>query len=258
MTTVQTMLAVVRTLVLCASVLAGSLLVGGCANKSDRLDPPHTLVSPYDSVGGDVVFGVAPLLNEAGTTTTQSLRVTDALVNKITEAEGLAAVPTDRVLGAMESLGLHGVTSPDEAMQLARTLGVDGLIIGAVTAYDPYDPPKLGLSLTLFITERRTPSTVDPAELRAAYSGDDIPLTVTGQGPGASVSMFLDGASHAVQMRVERYATGRHDYDSALGWRRFLASMELYTDFAAWTALERLLDAERLRLTRMVAAQPAG
>ncbi len=50
---------------------------------------------------------------------------------------------------------------------MCRLLGCDGLVIPTVTAYDPYDPPKFGASLQLFVkpgTFNRLPK-LDPRAL---------------------------------------------------------------------------------------------
>jgi len=65
------------------------------------------------------------------------------------------------------------------------------------------------------------------------------------------ISEFLDGKNHQVVMDVQAYATGRHDPNSALAWRRYLASMDLYSEFAAWHAVGRLIDHEWIRLARV-------
>ena len=66
--------------------------------------------------------------------------------------------------------------------------------------------------------------------------------------PASVVSEYLDGKNHGVLMDLERYARGRHEADTALGWRRYLASMDLYTEYGAWRAVGRLIDHEWLRL----------
>ena len=48
---------------------------------------------------------------------------------------------------------------------------------------------------------------------------------------------------------VKRYATGRVDRDSAMGWEVFTRSMDRFTDFACFRSSELLLLAESQRLT---------
>ncbi len=248
MTSAGTMLA--RSLVL---GLVWALCLVGCAGGGETLESPWMLRSPYPPVGGDRLFAVVPLRNESGTSSADVLRIADALSATITEAEGLRALPTNRVLDAMRALEIGVLDDPSQARALSEALGVDALVLGSLTAYDPYDPPVLGLSLAIY--ERRdtraTGSGLDPRVL--SYQGTEyayFPRSSRAGAPSSSVALHLDGRNHAVQQRVRAYARGRHDEDSALGWRRYLASMDLYERFAAHAAIGELLERERRRLQR--------
>jgi hypothetical protein len=266
MTTVQTMLRLLRAL--CASKgrssLATALLLlvvlPACDKNHDRLDPPDVLIAPYNSVHGDVLWAVAPLANESGVSFVEPEMVADQIVAKIDEVRGLSCLPLNRTLAAMRALGMRRVTTPQEARTLANTLGVDGLIVGTITAYDPYDPPKLGLKLALFARNPGVESaSLDPLRLQISYTESDKRLASRYlTTPVATVSEHLDGANHEVQMELKRYSTGRHNPDGPMGWKRMLASMELYTQFAANVAVSRLIDQERLRLAQPTTTSTAN
>lgn len=251
MTTVQTMLARAAVIL---SIAAAALNSAGCASKGERLEPPEVLVAPYDTSKGDVLWAVVPLGNESGVSTVDTFMVSDALVNKIDEARGLACLPLNRTIAAMRSRNMSAVRSPAEARIIANLLGVDGLIVGSVTSYDPYNPPKLGLKLALFSREADGGvMSVDPMILQMAYT-DAIRTQRTryDDKPIATLSEHLDGSNHEVQMEAMRYAVGRSNPGSSLGWRKVLASMDLYTEFSAQVAVARLLEQERLRLAQPV------
>lgn len=260
MTTVQSMLwkrMKVRVLVAAGLAVLGSLPAG--CTRAPELVAPEVLVSPYDTAGADVLWAVAPLVNESGTSAVDPLAVSDQLVAKITEVEGLACVPMNRTLAAMRELGIPGVRSGVDARWLADMLGADAIVVGTITAYDPYNPPKIGLALALFArdptaTGRPASESIDPRALQRSFSdGGPVPGGRISDRPVAVISEELEGANHAVQMSVKRYAEGRHSPTSALGWKRYLASMDLYTEFASYWTVKRLLDEERMRL-----AKPAG
>lgn len=260
MTTVQTMLARTAATLTIVGAALFTMTGGGCASGNrDRLDPPEVLVAPYDTSKGDVLWAVVPLGNESGVSYVDTLMVSDTLVNKIDEARGLACLPLNRTIAAMRSRNMNAVRSPAEARALANLLGVDGLIVGTVTSYDPYNPPKFGMKLALFSREADGGvMSVDPMRLQMAYT-DAIRTQRTryDDKPIATLSEHLDGANHEVQMEAMRYAVGRHEPGSSLGWRRVLASMDLYTEFSAQIAVSRLLEQERLRLAQPVtSAEP--
>lgn len=227
--------------------------IAGCRGSS--LTPPNVLVSPYDSARGEALWAVAPLMNESGTTIVELDAVSDALVRSCQQIEGIRCLPLNRVLAEMRGLGMQVIGSPEEAAALASRLGVNGLIVGTITDYNPYEPPTIGLSLVLETGE----SFVDPGGLnldglRGGVTGGSAGETGAtaryAERPSASVSVVFDGRNHATQMELRRYAVGRHEAGSALGWRTYLSSMPLFTEFAAHAAVSRLLDEERLRVVR--------
>ncbi len=236
-------------------LLAVALLaVAGCRGPS--LTPPDTLVSPYATSRGEALWAVAPLRNESGTTILELDAISDAIVRSCQQIEGIRCLPLNRVLAEMRGLGMDTILTPEDAGRLAARLGVNGLVVGTVTDYNPYDPPTIGMSLVLETGAAFVETDgLDLDGLRGSVTGSASGSTVRySEAPSASVSVVLDGRNHATLMELRRYAEGRHDPGSALGWRAYLTSMPLYSDFAAHTAVSRLLDEERLRLTRQRAS----
>ena len=127
------------------------------------------------------------------------------------------------------------------------------MIVGSVTAWDPYDPPMLGLSLALFQGD-------GAAHAPRGLNPDDDPLTLKGlttdgsingraaDRPVAVFSAVFDASNGATREAIRAYAEGRHDPRSALGWKRYTASMSLYAKFACFEASRRLIASERNRL----------
>jgi hypothetical protein len=225
----------------------------GCSPAQPELTPPEVLVSPY-GLANQPLWAVAPLRNESGTSTADVLLVSDALVARINEVRGLSCVPMNRTLAAMRALRMPEIRSAEDALLLAEALGVDAILAGSLTVWDPYDPPKIGLALGLYPSGRTLQLRTDPRSLQlAARDGSDgsgrpdMGLTPR---PWVVVSDHLDAANHGVLWNVRRYAEGRHHHDTALGWRRYTASMDLYTDFAAYWGLYRILQEEQIRLAQ--------
>lgn len=242
------------TLLVCALVPA---CLTGCAGAPPELTTPEVLVSPYQSASprNQPLWAVAPLRNESGTSIADSMALADELVARIQEVRGLTAVPMNRVIGAMRASGLHEINTPADARMLAQILGVDGIIVGSITSWDPYDPPRIGLTLGLFgrgptLVPSENTASVDSRELAKSTTEktlsrfDDRPLSV--------IVAHYDARNHEVLMSVQRYAAGRTDYRAPLGWRSYTANMDQYSQFVAFQALDQLLDAERLRLARSV------
>ncbi len=252
-----------------AALVAGALalapMLGACTgSRKDVLVQPETLSAPrYPGLSGRApVWAVAPLRNESGVSVVDPLVVTDQLARQAHAVDGLDVIPLNRTIAVMRALRMDEVQSPVEARRLAEALGADAIIVGTMTAWDPYNPPKIGLSLALFARDGSPMVWSPPAQpvsgrsqdtpetFALETSGRDTTLVSAGfsDEPMSTASEHLDGANHAVQMQVKNYARGRHDTVSALGWRRYLASMPLYTEFVSHRLVGRLLEEERRRV----------
>lgn len=249
-----------RLLAVAGAILAAAV-IGGC-QSTQELVPAEQIVSPYALAAGEVLLAVAPLRNESGTASVDSMALTDTVVQKLDEIKGITCLPTNRTLQAMRALGLTTVSSPADTRRLARALGIDGLVVGTVTAYDPYDPPKLGLTLALFGSEGRLAGSRgeqgDPIALQTASTEAAMNNGLFREQPLTVVSEMLDARDQGVQMNVKRYAEGRTEPSTALGWRGYLANADLYNQFASWWAVYRLVQEERLRVSRTADAERRG
>lgn len=239
-----------------AALLCAFLFTSGCATpNTDRLSPPQVTVAPYDSTAGEVLWAIAPLRNETGSSLFESEDVTDQVVAACAEVRGVRVLPLNRTLEAMRALKLDVISSPADAKKVAMRMGADAIIVGTITAWDPYTP-TMGLSLALFprpgsaIDERQT--NVDPRIL-AMQTTEKTPGNSSNFGvmPAATAAEHLDGKNHQVLMDVKNYAAGRSDPQAALAWKRYVASMPLFTEFAAHYTVGRLVENEWLRVGRV-------
>ena len=212
---------------------------------SPRRDPmPVGLKAPYGNQG-DVIWAVAPLRNESGTSLARELALADTLRNQLTEVRGIAALPVNRTINAMRALKMGAVDTPADARRLAAALDADAIVVGSITSWQPYHPPQIGINLVLFSAEGAMQATLDPVAMITATTDIAQPQADAAL---SAVSVQLDGASNDVRCHVHRYAEGRHDPTSALGAERYLKSMAEFEKFACFRATELLLEQERQRL----------
>jgi hypothetical protein len=227
---------------------AGLLLLGGC---SVFKPPPSELDSPYATRRA---WAVMPLYNESGSAHADGMRMADRLAQQIDAARNLDAVPVNRVLAAMHAAGIAEVRDPQTAASLIRTLGVDGLVVGSITAYDPYDPPMMGVALELYTSEAVERYEMDLTRLTRAATEDAAGLPQQEREPQhtqpvSMVSVVLRAADLPTRRELERYAEGRGPQKGPPSdWRRHRINMNLYQEFVAFAMVDRLLRAERHRL----------
>lgn len=258
MTSAQTMLFSSRRLVRLALMAAVAALVPltGCTGKPD-LVAPQTLVAPYDQSKGEALWAVVPLRNESGTSMIDVGLVSDQVVAAVEQAQGLRCLPLNRTIEAMRALNLSMSMSPADVKKLASAMGVDGLVIGSITAWDHYTPTA-GLALALYVRPgslERAGSQLNPRVLATRPTEMTLPGSNFPEGPASIFTCHLDAKNNQVLMDIRQYAEGRQSGPSAAGWRRFTKSMDLYSEFAASYAVRGLLDSEWIRLTRDREAQ---
>ncbi len=87
---------------------------------------------------------VAPFFNQSNEPTVDGRHFAMAYYAELQAVPGFEVVP----LGVVEEAILENqirLSSPGEARRLAKVLGVDVVVIGAVTDYSPYYPPRCGM-----------------------------------------------------------------------------------------------------------------
>lgn len=230
----------------------GMVLLPGCVTKEPQA------VAPYDVRR---VWAVAPLRNESGVSAADGMRFADKLVLEFGQIDGLDVLPLNRTLAAMQKLGITEITRKEQALQLKTELGVFGLVAGTITAYDPYDPPALGVSLELYAEPLQPTPRIDPrAMTRSSTDAQLRPYVAAAREnqPVAAVSVMVDAASRQAKQDIGAYAQSHGSTgDGAQDVHLYFKSMDLFTDYVSHRVGQQLIWAEQLRVTPPPAAPPA-
>ena len=241
----------------CSVALIASLFLVAACNAQARKRATIGQ-APYEQ--GPLVWAIAPARNESGVSIVNELSVSDEFANVVQNVPGLSAVPVNRTLGAMRSLNLPAIESEEQAVAVARHIGADGIIVPVVTAWDPYDPAQLGLSVALYAVSSRMKGvafypTDDPKKFQIATTDRLVLRDWGGPGPVATFARVFDAADFETQSEVRDYAQLHPNANSALGWRQHTASMRLFTRFACHQAVGRLLTSEHARFASMASGE---
>jgi len=243
MTSKQAMLALFATAMTLPTMLGCDYR--GAAGRDQRPSAPYAQRQ---------VWAVAPLRNESGSRFADGVSVADDLTQQLTLVRGIDTLPVNRVLAAMQSLQLSAVTTKDEALRLRQALGADALLAGTLTAWDPYDPPKIGVAVELYLDPAHPTGSFDTRRLTWAGTEDG---TIPGRGyqspdqPVSAVSGFYDAADPVTRDALEDYGKRRgiHEGKFEHNARMYRISMDLYSEFVSHQVCSRLLGSERVRLT---------
>ena len=221
------------------------MLMPACTAQQE-LVPPLMLEAPYESPR---LWAVAPFVNETGFAGIETNHLTDLFIEQAQQVYGIDTVPLNRVIGAMRTIELPEIRTAADAHRLMNGLGVDGLIVGTVTAYDPYQPPKLGAAIQLFMNpDRFRNGQFDPNALYNESTGQANISDPSLHLPVAQAAGVFDASNHLTKYWIADYAKGRTTPESAYGNDIYLVSMDLYTQFVSFRLLNDLLLAERARV----------
>ena len=215
---------------------AAAVCCGGCASK------PIEPIRIENVSLGPMTIAVAPALNVSGSPDLDPNRVADLMASELSHADGIDVIPVSRVLSVLADQGLEGVKSSSHALEIAGLLGADAVLVFAVTEYDPYDPPVVGITAQLFGRRRDAwRSGLDPVtESRSAAPG------LTGRGSSAlgllaECARVYDASHEWVCAEVRRFAESRSPENRPLGWRKYVVSQQHYLRFCCYATIRSLI-----------------
>jgi hypothetical protein len=108
----------------------------------ERLHQP-TLHNPFPQL---TKVAVPPFFNLSHEATLDGRKVANAYFNELQLVPGFEVVPVGVTERAMQDYGIE-LRGAGDARRLAQILKVDAVVIGAVTDYTPYYPPRMSLQV---------------------------------------------------------------------------------------------------------------
>jgi len=227
--------------ILVALVLAAPLL--GC-NEGRK---PYGQEQPLFLPGARrQAWAVAPVINLSGQRQVDPLLQADLLYQQLQQVQGVTAIPVNRVAEVYAKLRIEKVESEEQAALVCNLLGCDGLVVGTVTLYDPYNPPKVGASLQVLRPgDFSRAANVDVRDLARRASPDEN-ASLPKRGSFVQVAGMFDSANGSVRARLFHYAGGRNDPVGPYGEMEYLMDADRYCGFVYFALLEELLQKPQL------------
>jgi hypothetical protein len=225
----------------------GAALALTCGNCTQR-----TAQQPLHPVQTAVIV-VAPMLNLSNSKDFDPLQATDLLASELAGMPGFAVVPVNLTLAELARHGQTVVESPEDALRLAETFGADATLVAAITEYQPYDPPVIGLVLQWYSARGpseygRGPSRTDGDAARlASFESSEAPASAdsararAGVGPTWQVQRVFHAADRDVIRELKEFADRRDRDQSPYKWRRFVKSQREYLRFCSWSVLRTII-----------------
>lgn len=220
-------------------VLSSLILLGGC-HSVKRVDP----VIVFNTELGPATIAVAPAMNLSGSSDFDPNRIADLMASELNYAEGIKVIPVSRVLTVLGAQGQTRVESPAHALELIKLLGADAILVFAVTEYDPYDPPTMGISAQLFgARSQMRYGALDPIALSRQAGLVSSGPTKRGKIRGllAQTQRVFSASHGSVVEDIKRFAAYRGADDSPYGWRRFVVNQQDYVRYCCHATIRSLL-----------------
>ena len=117
----------------------------GCQLLPDIAYQP-TVHNPFPQLSR---VAIAPFFNASTEPTVDGQQFAVAYYNELQDVPGFEVVPVGVVETQMKLRKIQ-LNGPEDVQRLARELEVDAVVIGVVTDYSPYYPPRLGLQVKWF------------------------------------------------------------------------------------------------------------
>ncbi len=97
-------------------------------------------------------IAVAPFVNLSAERSVDGRRFAEAYYTELQKVPGFQVIPVGVVDSALHDYGLN-LDTPADMEKLIEVLDVDGVCFGAITEYNPYYPPRLGLQISWYTTK---------------------------------------------------------------------------------------------------------
>lgn len=222
-------------------VVVAVAVVSGCAPR--RRVPATTATIP-NRLQRPITIAVAPAINQSGSTDFDPNRFADRMASELSYASGTTVIPVSRVLAEMMASGSDRIQTAAQAMEISRAVGADAILVFSVTDYEPYDPPRVGISAQLFGSGiGPNVGGLDPVALsRAGRLPGSSSATRRGRRRVLAETQHVFDASHeAVVADIKRYAALRGANESPFGWRRYVVSQQGFVQYCCYATIQELL-----------------
>jgi hypothetical protein len=121
-------------------IVLAALLAPGCAIVQVGVTNP---------IPGLTTIAVAPFLNLSAERATDGRRFALAYATELQKVPGFEVIPVGVTETAMIDAKVD-LNDVDDVLKLAKVLRVDAVVVGAVTDYSPYYPPRIGLQVNWY------------------------------------------------------------------------------------------------------------
>ena len=187
-------------------------------------------------------IAVAPALNFSGSRDFDAEIVADLMASELSHVDGFVVIPVSRVLSVLAQQGRDRIQSPEQAVEAMQALGAEAILVFAVTEYDPYEPPIVGITAQIYGgADDHGIARLDPVQASRTASPVGVHPVAAPNEPVAQSSQVFNSAHEPVVRALKTFARLRGADDSAFGWEKYLVSQEHYLRFCCQATIKELV-----------------
>lgn len=235
----------------CLGVMVAACGVASGCNSREKAPVTERIRNPWL---GPMRVAVAPALNYSGRFDFDPDIVADLMASELAAVNGLEVLPVSRTLAVLASQQRPAVESPAHAVEIAEALGADALLVFAITEYNPYDPPVVGIAAQLYGRPGLRVESLDPVALSRSAQGGAVSGVAAADVPLAQASRVYNAAHESVAEAVREYAARRDADRSPFGENRYFVSQRHYLRFCCHATIKELVQS---RVAPDAVADPA-
>lgn len=205
-----------------------TLHLAACSQSRVSSRDEYQQAKPDNALASRGIEKVAVVILNATDTEVDVEEVAQIFSVELRQFKGVKVFPAEAARAAVINQQLR---LPEQAHVLGRKLGVDAVIVGFITDYEPHDYPRLGVLLMVYPAAKEDETACQARVL-------------------ASVNRIYDSNNEDVLEQVRAYAAHRDAQDTPPGDLRHLVVTNRYMHFVADRSIRDLFaDAERWGLT---------
>jgi hypothetical protein len=219
--------------------MALSILLGCAGCEKRRSEPTVQIRNPWL---GAMRIAVAPALNFSGSPEFDPAVVADIMASELSHVDGFEVVPVSRVLAVLARQNEAGIVSPAHASEVREVLGADAILVFAITEYDPYEMPVVGIAAQLYGTSSSERiAGFDPVLVSRSATTPAMRSVEAADEPLAQATRVYNASHEPTIDEVKAFARLRLADASPLGWRKYTASQQLYLRFCCHATIKELV-----------------
>jgi hypothetical protein len=211
----------------------------GCHGNKRGMPAPAAI----GYMGRAMTFAVVPAQDLSGTGTLDALALTDIFAGELAQVPQVSVVPVSQTVAVMIGQGWRAMSSPNQVQILARMLNADGVIVMAVTEYDPYEPPRIGLIAEVYLVAPRPAASLSGEDVNRAAAPPASQPAAALQGPDRQVQRVFDARQQAEQKAIRRFA--RRDTNGSHEWQEYLRDQRQFLRYCSWETVMDLVGGVR-------------